>query len=117
MKEKISDEVRDILAHIKGWLSHEVRYVKLTLAEKLTIFIGTMLLISMAFILVLIVLGIISFCLVGVFEPLVGTTLAYLCVGGIFLLLAVVIFLLRQPLIYNPLAKMISKLLLENDKN
>ena len=98
MKEKISDEVRDILAHIKGWLSHEVRYVKLTLAEKLTIFIGTMLLISMAFILVLIVL-------------------AYLCVGGIFLLLAVVIFLLRQPLIYNPLAKMISKLLLENDKN
>lgn len=116
MKEKLSDEIRDVIFQIKRWLSLEARYVKLTLSEKLSIFIGSILVVAVAFILVMIALVILSLCLVGVFEPLVGATLAYLCVGGIFLLLTAIFLLLRKPLIFNPVAKMISKLLLENEE-
>lgn len=117
MKEKISDEIREILLHIKTWLNSETRLIKLTVAEKLSIFMGTLLLAAAAFTLVMIALVIISLCLIAVFEPLVGMTLAYLCVGGIFLLLAILMVILRKQLIYNPIARMISKLLLENDEN
>ena len=35
MKEKLSDEIRDIIAQVKLWISCEAEYAKLTLAEKL----------------------------------------------------------------------------------
>lgn len=117
MKEKLSDEFRDILLQIKAWLNNETRLIKLTVSEKLSIFMGTLLLAAAMFTLIMIGLVIISLCLISVFEPLVGLTLAYLCVGGIFVLLAILLLVLRKQVIYNPIAKMVSKLLLENDEN
>lgn len=117
MKETLSDEIRLIIKHIKAWLKHEIRYVKLTAAEKLTIFVGSVFLMAMISILVMIALVIISMCLVSVFEVLVGQVLAYLCVAVIFLLLAGVLYLLRKPLIFDPMARMISKLILDNEEN
>lgn len=116
MKEKLTDEIRETIIQIRKWLSLETRYFKLTVSEKLSIFFGTLLVVSAIFILMMIALVILSLCLVGVFEPLVGTTLSYLCVGGIFIILAVLVMLLRKPLILDPVARMISKLLLDNEK-
>ena len=115
MKEKLSDEIRDIIAQVKLWISCEAEYAKLTLAEKLTIFLGTIGLAAILFLLVMIALIIFSLCLVGVFASLVGTTLAYLCTGGVFLVLAIIVALLRKPLIFNPLARMLTKLLINKE--
>lgn len=115
MKEKLSDEIRDIIAQVKQWIGCEAEYAKLTLAEKLTIFLGTIGLAAILFLLVMIALIIFSLCLVGVFAPLVGTTLAYLCTGGVFLVLAIIVALLRKQLIFNPLARMLTKLLINKE--
>lgn len=113
MKEKLTDEIRNIFCQLKAWISSEAEYVKLTAAEKMTVLLGTIALAAMAFVLIMIALVILSFCLVGVFASLVGQTLAYLCVSGIFLLLLAVIILLRKPLVFNPLARMLSKLIMK----
>lgn len=113
MKEKITDEIREIILHIKEWISAEVMFAKLTVTEKLTILMGSVMLAAVSFVLLMIAFVIISLCLVQVFEPLVGQPLAFLCVGGIFLVLLVLVILLRKPLIYNPVAKMLSKLIIE----
>lgn len=115
MKDKLTDELKELIHQFRTWLSEEAKYAKLTVAEKLTVFMGTILLAVLATALFLIALVIISFCLVSVFEQLVGQTLAYLCVGGIFLILMFVIILLRKPLIYSPIARMVSKLLIEHE--
>lgn len=116
MKDKITDDIRDIIAHIKGWISAELLYAKLTVTEKLTILMGTIMLVAVTFILAMIALVILSLCLVGVFEPLVGTTLSYLCVSGIFIIVLLLVVVLKKQLIFNPVAKMLSKLIIERDK-
>lgn len=113
MKEKLSDEIREIIKQIKSWLTNEAEYIKLTLAEKLTIFFGTLAVAGASFLLITIALIIFSLCIAKLLTPIIGATLAFLCVGGIFIIIAVLIIVFRKQLIFNPLARMISKLLID----
>lgn len=114
MKNKITEEIRDLLLQIKNWLYLETKYFKLTAAEKITILLGTLIAGAACFMLVMIAVVIVSLCLVGVFQPLVGTVLSYLIVAGIYLLLAVLVVLLRKPLLFNPISKMLTRLFIEH---
>lgn len=53
------------------------------------------------------------FALVGVFKMFMAPALAYLSVGGIVLLLTVLIFIFKKQLVVNPVARFMTKVILE----
>lgn len=114
MKDKLTDELRQMFAEGRKWWDNQVDYVKLTLAEKFTLLMSALVVGAICMFIGTIALVILSFTLVEVFNSFLSPALSYLCVGGIYILLIVVIFLLRKPLVYNPIARFITRLILDH---
>ncbi len=115
MKVKLTEEIKETLQQAVNWLNLELEYVKLTAAEKLVILLSTIIIGAVIAIMMLPVLIMFLFALVGVFRLFMSPPLAYLTVGGIMVLLIFILFMMRKPLIINPLSKFMTKLFL--DKN
>lgn len=112
MKKNLSEEIRDIFIQGKEWLQLEVEYAKLTAAEKCSVLISTIILIIALFMVGLVVMIVFAFALVDLFSLMMPHALACVTVGGIFLFLLLCLYLLKTPLIINPIVKLISKLFL-----
>lgn len=115
MKRKITDEIKDIFSQSINWAKLEVEYLKLTAAEKLIILLGTLILGAVCMLFLLPVIIMFLFALAGVFRLMMSPALAYLSVGGIVLLMLVLIWLFRKQLIFNPVARFVSRLFLEKN--
>ncbi len=113
--EKFTDELKDLIVDGKRWVKLEVAYAKLTLAEKFSLLMSAMIIGAVCLLMGMLVLVMLSLALVEVFTTIMPTGLAYLTVAGILCLLIVVVFLLRKPLLLDPVARFISKLII--DKN
>ena len=110
MKDKFTDEIKEIISNSTNWIKFEVQYAKLTAAEKMTV-LGTAVSIGMVvMMLFIVVLLMLSFALKGVFEMWMDSSLAYLCVAGVWIVFILIIFLFRKPLISDPIAKFITRL-------
>lgn len=96
----------------RRWVLTEVEYLKLTAAEKVSVLISTIILLMVLFIVGLVVLIVFAFALVDLFELFMPHALACVTVGGIFILLIGLLYLLRNPLVVTPIARMITKLFL-----
>lgn len=114
MKHKITDEIKEMLLQAKCWLQSETTYIKLTVAEKLTLLLSALVVGAVCLLIGMIVLGLFSIALVDVFRTFLSPWLAYLCVGGIEILLMIIVVFLRKPLVINPISKFITKLFLDN---
>lgn len=113
MRLKIIDEIKSIFDQSKTWIKLEIEYAKLTVAEKATMLLSMLIIGFICLLLGMVVLILLGFSLVELFKLLMCPALAYLTVAGIICLLLVLIYLLRRPLLLNPLARMITKILFE----
>ncbi len=113
MKEKLTDEIKELFVNGKDWVKYEVIYAKLTVAEKMTILGGAVALAAVIMVVALPILIMLSFALKGVFGMLMSSPLAYLCVAGVWILLICIIYLFRKKLILDPIAKFITRLFFE----
>lgn len=113
MKEKLTDELRQMYKEARRWWDNQVDYVKLTAAEKFTILVSALVVGAICMFVGTIALVIFSFALAEVFRTFLSPALAYVCVGGIFLLLVALILILRRPLVLNPIARFITRLILD----
>lgn len=113
MKTKLTDELRSLISDSREWLRLEVEYAKLTLAEKFTVLLSTFVLGAVCLLMFIVILILLSFALVDVFRLFLSPGLAFLSVAGILMLLILLVYLLRKPLLLNPIARLISKLFLE----
>lgn len=117
MKTKITDEIKEMLSQGINWAKLEIEYLKLTAAEKIIILVS-MLVIGAVFLLLLLpAVLMFLFALAQVFVGFMPRALAYICVGGIVLLLLGLLILFRKQLVINPVAKFISKVLLDNQES
>ena len=116
MKNKITEDIKEIFSQSVNWAKLEIEYLKLTAAEKIIILMSAMIMGALFLVLLLPVILMFLFALAQVFISFMPVALAYICVGGIVLLLLGILFLFRNALIINPVAKFISKLILEHDK-
>lgn len=116
MKKNLNDEIKDVFIQGKEWVKMEVEYAKLTAAEKFSVLISTLILLFTLFLVGLVVLIVFAFALVDLFALFMPHALACVTVGGIYLLLVALLYLLRKPVIIDPIAKMISKLFLTPKK-
>lgn len=113
MKESISDQIKSIFDNGISWIKLEVEYAKLTAAEKITVLLSTLILGAICFLLGMVVLILLAFSLVDCFKDFMSPSLACLSVSAILIFLILLIFIFRQPLLENPLSRLISKLLLD----
>lgn len=113
MKDNVIDQMKDLFSTGKRWIELEIQYAKLTATEKLTVLMSTLVLGAVCLLLGMVILILFSFSLVDLFNNFMSPALAYLSVGGILVLLIVAIFLLRRPLLENPISRLISKLILD----
>lgn len=114
MKPKITDEIKELFAQSINWAKLEVEYLKLTAAEKLIILVSMMVISTVILILLLPAILMFLFALAQVFIDFMPVAVAYVCVGGIVILLLGLLVLFRKQLVINPVAKFISKVLLDN---
>ena len=116
MKEKVGDEVKSIVREVKELLSVELEYMKLTAAEKVSILVSTLILVIVLFIIFMVVLIVFAFALVDLFNLIMPHALACVTGGGILLLLIGLLYLMRTPLVVNPITRLITKLFLTPKK-
>lgn len=117
MRPKITDEIRDLLSQSINWAKLEVEYLKLTAAEKVIIIVSMMVIGIVVLILLLPAILMFLFALAQVFIGFLPVAVAYVCVGGIVLLLLGILVLFRKHLVINPVAKFISRVLLDAPRN
>ncbi len=113
MKDNITGNIKSIYDNVKHWLELEIEYAKLTATEKLTVLMTTLILGAVCLLLGIVVLLMLAFSLVHVFESILSPALSYLCVAGGIVILILILFLLRKPLLENPISRLISKLILD----
>lgn len=116
MKDNIINEIRSLFANSSEWVRLEVEYAKLTVAEKFSILAGALVLGGVVMLLVLPLFIILLFAVVNLFKLVMSPVLAYLSTAGCVVLLIGIIFLLRDTLIFNPIARFITKLFFENKR-
>lgn len=100
---------------MKKYIELQGEYLKFDLVEKLTILLGTLILILLITILSMMAVFYFSFMLVYALEPITGSlTGSYAMIGGIILLLAFLIYIYRKKLIFQPMVNFLSHLFLDN---
>lgn len=111
MKEKFTSELKEIFTQSVDWVKLEVEYAKFTLAEKFTMLMSALVIGAVCLLLAIVVLILLAFSLAEVFKMFMDPALAYLSVSGVVVLLILIFYLCRRPLLLNPIAKFITKLL------
>ena len=114
MKPKLTDELKELVTQGINWAKLEVEYLKLTAAEKMIILVSMMVISIVVLLLLLPAIMMFLFALAQVFIDFMPVAVAYVCVGGIVIMLLGLLVLFRKHLVINPVAKFISKVLLDN---
>ena len=112
------DNLTELFKEVKKYLKLQGEYVKLDLVEKLTILLSTLTLIFVLIILGTMAAFYLSFMLVYVLASATGSLVAgYAIIGGILILLAFIIYRLRQKLIFQPMVNFLARLFLDDSSN
>ncbi len=116
--DKSIDNLTELFKEVKKYLKLQGEYVKLDLVEKLTILLSTLTLIFVLIILATMAAFYLSFMLVYVLASATGSLVAgYAIIGGILILLAFIIYRLRQKLIFQPMVNFLARLFLDDSSN
>lgn len=116
--DKSIDNLTELFKEVKKYLKLQEEYAKLDLVEKLTILLSTLTLIFVLIILGTMAAFYLSFMLVYVLASATGSLVAgYAIIGGILILLAFIIYRLRQKLIFQPMVNFLARLFLDDSSN
>lgn len=116
--DKSIDNLTELFKEVKKYLKLQGEYVKLDLVEKLTILLSTLTLIFVLIILGTMAAFYLSFMLIYVLASATGSLVAgYAIIGGILILLAFIIYRLRQKLIFQPMVNFLARLFLDDSSN
>ncbi len=107
------DQIKDMLARSKDWATLELEYAKLTAAEKLTMLAGLACTGAVCLLFGITALIMFGISLAFLFMDFMGIALSFLAAGGCVIVLLAIIYLLREKLIINPIARIITKILLK----
>ncbi|MDE6811996.1 MAG: hypothetical protein K2J15_06555 [Muribaculaceae bacterium] len=113
MKENLTDTIKGIIDNGRRWLKLEIEYLKLTATEKITVLMSTLIFGAVCLLIGAVILILLSFALVDVYMQFLSPALSFVCAAGTLLILIIAVYLLRKPLLENPIARLLSKLILD----
>ena len=109
------NKYEELWAELKKYLTLQIDYAKLTTVEKLVVLLSAIAMVAVMLILGACVLFYLSFAVVFMLSDAIGSTWgAYLIVSGIFLVLMMVVYALRQKLILDPVSRFLTRLFLHH---
>ena len=109
------NKYEELWAELKKYLTLQIDYAKLTTVEKLVVLLSAIAMVAVMLILGACVLFYLSFAVVFMLSDAIGSTWgAYLLVSGIFLVLMLVVYALRQKLILDPVSRFLTRLFLHH---
>lgn len=116
--DKSIDNLEALFREVKKYINLQGEYLKLELVEKLTILLSTLILVFVLGMLAIMALFYFSFMLVYALDSFTNSLIAsYAIIGGGLLLIAFIIYRMRQLLIFQPMVNFLAKLFLnENDE-
>lgn len=98
----------------KRLLGLYVENVRLTTAEKLTILFSSVALFTIAIVFAMIGLIFVAIGLASMLEDYIAPFWSYFIIAAVLFIIAAILFICKTQLIFNPIAKFISKLLLDD---
>ena len=109
------NKYEELWAELKKYLTLQIDYAKLTTVENLVVLLSAIAMVAVMLILGACVLFYLSFAVVFMLSDAIGSTWgAYLIVSGIFLVLMLVVYALRQKLILDPVSRFLTRLFLHH---
>ena len=109
------NKYEELWAELKKYLTLQIDYAKLTTVEKLVVLLSAIAMVAVMLILGACVLFYLSLAVVFMLSDAIGSTWgAYLIVSGIFLVLMLVVYALRQKLILDPVSRFLTRLFLHH---
>ena len=108
-----NNELNSSLKNIKAYGKLIIENLRLVSTEKTTILLSSAALAVMLGLIVVIVFFFLSIAVVLLLANWMPLMYSFVAVGGFFLLMGLLLFLMRKPLIVNPVARFMSRLFLE----
>lgn len=112
-----SEKKNNLFDSGKKLLSMYIENVKLTSAEKLTVLFSSVALFVTAFVLGIIGMIFISIGLASMLEDYIAPFWSYFIIAAVFLGIVAVLIIFKTQIIVNPIARFISKLLIDPPSN
>ena len=114
--DKSIDNLEALFKEVKKYINLQGQYLKLELVEKLTILLSTLILVFVLGMLGIMALFYFSFMLVYALDSFTNSLIAsYSIIGGGLLIIAFIIYKMRQTLIFQPMVNFLAKLFLYED--
>ena len=117
--KRISDNLSELSDNVRDYIKLRINLLKIEFTEKATKLASAIMMSLLYFIIVICILIFLSIAFIFVFRDYLGPGwVAALIVAGVYILLGFLIFLLRYKLFIDPLAVLLSKIILEEkDEN
>ncbi len=115
MKKDFTTLLKETIAEGKHYAKLQLDIAKLTLVERLTLLLAGITLGLIAVLCLCFMLLLLSFSAAYLFESIMSPALAYAATAGVVAVILITIYFLRKYIIINPIARLVSKLFL-NDK-
>ncbi len=116
MKPSFTDRLKELFNLGKRYLLLQVDCIRMSTAEKLALLLSGMALALIAILFGALMVVLLAMACVCVFGTFLAPWLAYLCVAGIILLLLLLLYIFRKPLIINPVTRFVTKIIYPKEK-
>ena len=117
MKGNISETISSVKKILLRLGRLYLENAKLTVAEKLTVVFSAATLLLIVLVLTIFALAFLSGAILELLAMVLPMWACYLICFGIFISMVLVILLMRTSLIVNPIARFVSRLVFENDRD
>lgn len=115
--DKNIENLQQLFADVKKYISLQKEYTKLELVEKLTILVSTLIMVLIIIILGMISLFYLLFTLAYILEPFVGgLKISFAIIAGINILLILCVVYFREKLIIKPMVNFLANLFFNDPK-
>ncbi len=112
MKNNFTSLAKELMALGKRYLMLQIDVAKLSLVEKLSLLLAGITMGLIAVLCICFMLLLLSFAAADLFKHLMCPALAYTATAGVVAIILLLIYLLRKQIIINPIARLLSKLII-----
>lgn len=113
MQENTHNDISSLCGEAKRLGSMYIDLARLTAAEKATALFSVLAIAILAVMLGMVVLVFLTMGIASLLEAYIAPFWSFFIVAGVFILLAVVLYLFKEKLIFNPVVRFMSRLLLD----
>lgn len=104
---------RKILEEVKKLCGLHVENVKLQLTEKLTLLLAKIMIVMIVLIMAIVAMIFMTIAFAQWIKNFIEPSLAYCIVASFYVLIALIVYILRRKLIIDPIARFISRVILD----